>query len=245
MRVAAVTGAGRGIGFAIARMLVRQGTAVVVNDVDGRAAHDAARRLTNTVVVVGDVATEAGARAVVEAAVSEFGGLDVLVANAGFGMMGIEVGDVTAEDWSRVIEGNLTSQFYCVRFAVPVMRRRGGGRIVGISSRAWLGQAGGTPYAAAKGGVVSLMRSLALELAPYGITANSVVPGSIATPALEAMGVGARDALLRAHPMGRFGDPDDVARAVCFLAHPAARRITGQTLYVTGGRNLLLSPGRP
>jgi 3-oxoacyl-[acyl-carrier protein] reductase len=177
----------------------------------------------------------------VEATVAQlqacFGRIDVLVNNAGIG------GDrlVTKMDldfWKRVIDINLTSQFICSKAVIPGMVERNFGRIINIGSRAWLGNRGQASYSASKGGVVSFTRSLALEFARNGITAHAIAPGIVETPLFATLKNEVVEGLKKSVPMQRIGQPDDIAQAVRFFAEPASSYITGQLLYVCGGRSL-------
>lgn len=238
---AVVTGGAKGIGLGIARELARHGCRIAIWDMDQDALCAATEELAGFGVEVQAFQVNVASQDQVEAAVARlhasFGRIDVLVNNAGIG------GDrlVTKMDldfWKQVIEINLTSQFICSKAVIPGMVERGFGRIINIGSRAWLGNRGQASYAASKGGVVSFTRSLALEFARNGITANAIAPGIVETPLFATLKDEVVDGLRKSVPMQRIGQPDDIARAVRFFAEPASDYITGQLLYVCGGRSL-------
>jgi 3-oxoacyl-[acyl-carrier protein] reductase len=240
-RVAVVTGAGRGIGAGIAAALAESGALVVVNDVDAERAQATAELLARSgavaVAEAADVSHADGAGRVVERALAEFGRLDILVNNAAI-TRDAPLEAMTEADWDAVLGVNLRAAFLCCQRAVPPMAARRHGRIVNIGSRAWLGGTGQFNYAASKGGLIALTRTLALEMAARQITVNAIAPSTIDAPLLHAAPAEVRERMVASVPVGRIGQPADVAWAVLFFAADEAGFVTGQTLYVCGGRSL-------
>ncbi len=230
-KLALVTGASKGIGRAIAHELAGAGAIVVVGYRTGR---DEAESLAAEIggrAVMADVSDAASAAALVEAA----GDVDVLVNNAGLTRDGL-LARMSDDDWHTVIETNLSSVFYtCRAVARPMMKRRSGA-IVNVSSIVGVhGNAGQTNYAASKAGIIGFTKSLARELGSRGVRANVVAPGYVRTQLTEVLPEEATAAMLTATPLGRLGDPGDVAGAVRFLCSDEASFVTGTVLLVDGG----------
>ena len=247
-KVTVVTGAASGFGRTTAARFAEEGARVVIADVDDAGAHATADLVVGSggeaEVVIADISTWVGASTMVERAVARFGGIDVLVNNAGIAQSDASGSwDCTEEVWDRLIQVDLKSVFLCSKLAIPAMRERGRGAIVNISSIAASVSIGGAAYAAAKGGIVSYTRHVAPELAPLGIRINCVAPGFMRTP----MATGERHGLTPEEqevrmagmgtrvPMGHPGSTMDIAEAVLFLASDEAGYITGQELVVDGG----------
>lgn len=238
-KTAIVTGASRGIGLECARLLAAEGANVALfatNSERGKAAESEIRaaggRASFSVV---DVADGAATTQAIEAIAKEFGRIDLLVNNAGMTRDGLIV-RMSDEDFSRVVDVNLGGAFHCTRSVAKVMMRQKSGRIVNIASVVGLiGNPGQANYAASKGAIIALTKSVARELASRGILVNAIAPGFIDTDMTGAMTPEQRDAAKAGIPLGRFGTPRDVANAVLFLAGPQADYITGQVLVVDGG----------
>ena len=240
-KVAIITGAAQGIGKGVAERLSAEGAAVVVADIDVERGRQTAEALTNTggraLFIHTDVTDEAAVGHLIEETADQFGRIDILVNNAGASPRR-PLAELSLVDWRGLIDLNLTSMFLCARSTLPYLRKSAGASIVNIASlHAFLTVPGLSAYAAAKGGVVALTRSMAIEFAP-DVRVNAIAPGVIETEAwfnavedVEA----ARQHRLKFHPVGRLGRPEDIAAAVAFLASEDAAFITGVTLPVDGG----------
>jgi 3-oxoacyl-[acyl-carrier protein] reductase len=248
-KVAIVTGAGSGFGEAIAARFAREGARVVVSDVND----DNGRRVSAAIEKEGgaaryvhaDVSKAAEVKALIDSAVSGFGGLDILVNNAGFSHRTVGLWDLPEEEYDRVLATNVKGVFLGCKFAIPIMRQRGGGVIVNTASiGAVAPRPGVTVYNATKGAVVTLTRGLAGEVAQFKIRVNAVNPVAAETGFIKtALGVDRipdelRKQFIAGIPLGRLTRPSDVATAVLFLASPEAEFLTGVCLAVDGGRSI-------
>ena len=246
-KVAVVTGAGSGIGRVAAEALAAAGAAVVVNDVvdDGLDATLAAVRAAggDGVASVGDVRDGAAVQRMIDLAVSRFGGLDLMFANAAVGRY-LELETMTEDDIDWILDIDLKGALLCAQRAIPALRARGGGSIVFTSSvQAYTTMPGCVVYGAAKAGLVAAARALAVEVGRHGIRVNAIAPGTIDTPMLErdlsGMNPAEADSFLEkvraANALGRIGDPAEIASVLVFLASDAASYVTGTTIVVDGG----------
>jgi 3-oxoacyl-[acyl-carrier protein] reductase len=239
-RVVLVTGGSRGIGRASALKLAGLGAKVAVNynhnqDAAAEVVAAATASGTDAIMVQGDVSTREGAEAAVKATIERWNRLDILVNNAGITRDQL-IMRLSEEDWDAVLDTNLKGAYLCSKLASRQMLRARWGRIINISSVVGqMGNAGQSNYAAAKAGLLGLTKSLAREFASKNITANAIAPGWIETDIVAGLSDDARKYVLGQIPLGRYGEPDDVAGAVAFLASDAAAYITGQTVNVDGG----------
>lgn len=237
-RVAVVTGAARGIGRGIAEGLAACGSAVVLGDVDEAGVGELASSLcASGHQATGrrcDVSARGEAEQLLDAAVDTYGSLDILVNNAGINRDRM-LHKMEDADWDQVLAVDLTGVFHTTRRGSQIMRERGYGRIINISSASWLGSLGQANYAAAKAGIVGLTLTAARELARKGVTANVICPGFIDTDMTRGVPKDVWDQVISRIPMGRPGEPADVANLVAFLASDASGYITGQVIGVNGG----------
>lgn len=240
-KVALITGSASGMGKQTAQRMAERGAKVVINDiVPEKVGQTVGEFKENGFEVLGKVADICSRPAVEEmakAAVDKFGSIDILVNNAGMEKAGA-LRKLSEQDWDITLNVNLKGAFLCSQAVHGYMVEKGHGRIVNISSRAWLGGPGQAPYSSAKAGMVGLTRTLALELGRKGITANCIAPGLIHTPLWDGLPEKNKAFLLSKQPTGKLGEVDDVANAVLFFADDNASFITGQVFYVCGGRSL-------
>jgi 3-oxoacyl-[acyl-carrier protein] reductase len=239
-KVACVTGAGRGIGRAIALTLGQAGASVACVDVNGPAAEAVAEEIralgkAQAVGLACDVTNSEQVSQTVESAVEKLGGLHILVNNAGITRDGLLL-RMKDDQWDAVINVNLRGTFLFTRAAAKYLIRAGGARIINIASISGLmGNPGQANYSASKAGVIGLTRTVAKELASRQVTVNAVAPGFIATEMAQALGEATLEEIKKRTPLGRLGDPQDVADLVLFLASDAASFITGTVIRVDGG----------
>jgi len=240
-KVAVVTGGAQGIGFAIARAFVEQGARVVLGDLDPDTSARAVAELGGPEVATAvrcDVAVSADVEALLAAAVATYGSLDVMVNNAGI-TRDATMKNMTEEQFDAVIAVHLKGCWHGTRHAAAIMREQGSGSIINISSTSGkTGVFGQTNYSAAKAGIVGLSKAAAREVARYGVRVNAIQPGLIRTPMTEAMPQHAWDQKLSEIPLGRAGEPSEIASVAVFYASPLSSYITGEVTEVSGGRSM-------
>jgi NAD(P)-dependent dehydrogenase (short-subunit alcohol dehydrogenase family) len=250
-KTALVTGAAQGLGLGIAEQLARDGAAVIIADINVEkakaSAADLCQRGSNVTAEYLDVADSRAVNAVLERLSADQGSLDILVNNAGVGQTVAPVVQLTDQEWERVLKITLTGAFYCCRAAGRIMERQESGCIVNIASINGQNPAAlVAAYNVAKAGVISLTKTLALELAAYGVRVNAVAPGPVYTEfnrtvmaqrcrSLNITEEQMVERIRQAVPLGRWGEPSDIAQAVAFLCSPEASWITGEVLRVSGG----------
>ncbi len=234
-----VTGSGSGLGAAVAELFAAEGALVTIGDINVEAAESVAHSIIEAggraVATFADISSSEGASGLIHTAVERFGGLDVLVNNAGVASAG-GVTEVVEDDWDRVMDVNLKGAYLCSRAAIPHLRRAGGGAIVCVSSASGvIGQRGQVAYNVSKHGVIGLVRCMALDHAEDGIRVNAVCPGVMRTPMLDALSEEQLADLRAMHPMGRMAEPSEVARLVLHLACEESSFTTGAVFLCDGG----------
>ena len=239
-KIALVTGGTKGLGKAIALWFAREGARVAISYAsDDESASDTEKELKdlaeNSLVMKADISIAAEARKMIESVIDLWGHVDILVNNAGI-IRDKMLMFLNEEDWDRVLDVNLKGTYLCSRLVIKSMIAQRSGRIINMTSPSALtGRVSQTNYAASKGGVISFSKSLSKEVARLGITVNAVCPGVISTPMIDNLSRKTKEDLLHMIPAGKFGEPDDIAQAVLFLASEKAGYITGQVLTVDGG----------
>jgi NAD(P)-dependent dehydrogenase (short-subunit alcohol dehydrogenase family) len=250
-RVAVITGAGRGQGLAAARLFVREGAKVVINDIDQGSVDQAVASINEdggqAVGARGDVADGEAVRGVLAKAADAFGGLDILYNNAGVGFsakerMGIAMDDIlscTEADWRRILDINLTGVFLFCKYGIPMLIERGGGVVINTASIAGLrGGPSAHAYSASKAGVIQLTKAVAVTYGQRGVRANCICPGVIDTEMIQSHMLnaeGAREAIGRRTPVGRIGTADDIAQLALYLASDSSGFLSGQAIAIDGG----------
>lgn len=236
--VAIITGAGRGIGAAIARKLYQEGCQIVVLDIKEEIAKQSALAIdsegSKSMGIACDISNEASVQKAIEAVIAQFGRIDILVNNAGITDDHM-FHKMTYEQWLRVINVNLNGAFLMTHAVIPNMRENKHGKIVNISSTSAYGNVGQTNYAASKAGILGLTKSLAKELGRYKINVNAIEPGVIETDMLKTVPQEIKDSWLAVMPLARMGQAEDIANVACFLASDEASFVTGVEIPVCGG----------
>lgn len=237
-RVAIVTGAGQGIGKGVSLKLAENGARVVVCDINEKTAKEVADEIISmgheAVAVAGDVGSKQDCIRFVRTSLERWGTLDILVNNAGI-IRDAFIEEMTEDQWDAVLKVNLKGAFLCIQAAIKPMKLQHYGRIISISSSSCKGNLGQANYASAKAGINALTYVAAMELAKYGITANSICPGVIDTPMARSVPQKIFDRWIATIPAKRIGQPDDMAYMVMAFAAEEAGYLNGQTIYVDGG----------
>ncbi len=238
-KVAIVTGSAKGIGKAIAYRLANESYFIVLVDVDDQNGKILEGELgkENSRFIHCDVSREEEVAVLFQTVINDYDKVDVLVNNAGILRDNI-IWKMPSEDFDSVIQVNLKGPWLMCKEASKIMKKRNAGRIINIASRAWLGNRGQSNYSASKAGIVGLTRVLALELGKYNVCVNAIAPGLIDTPLTQALPEEIRQKLIQAQPTKAMGKPEDVANTVAFLASEETQFITGQTIYVDGGKSI-------
>ena len=240
-KTAIITGSGRGIGRAIALAMAAQGANIVVNDVNMESAGEVVAEIEamgrQAIAVKADVTSEEQIKEMIETCINRFGKLDILVNNAGI-IQTVPVTEIDGKDWDRVMEVNLKGVFLCCKAALAPMKAQHGGKIINIASVAGKrggGLLGNSCYSASKGGVIAFTKSLARESGPFGINVNAITPAFTDTEMTRSIAPDKKEFIIKMLPLGRVGQPADIAGAVCFLASSMSDYMTGEIMDVDGG----------
>ncbi len=239
-KVALVTGSSRGIGRAIAIELAKKGIDIVVNsnksiDKGIETANEIKKLGRRTLYIQCDISNPEQVEKMIEKIINEFGRIDILINNAGI-VMDKKLENMDINRWKDVISVNLTGTFNCTKSVIKYMQKQGGGKIINISSIVGeIGNFGQSNYAASKGGVISFTKTVAKEYARNNITVNAIAPGFIKTKMIENIPKGVMQKILDQIPLGRLGEPEEVAKLTCFLVSDNSGYITGQVININGG----------
>jgi 3-oxoacyl-[acyl-carrier protein] reductase/2-hydroxycyclohexanecarboxyl-CoA dehydrogenase len=240
-KTAIVTGAGRGLGKGIALKLAAEGAKVIVADMSMETASATAEEINasggTAKAFAVNIAKQDEVKAMMDFTVESFGTLDVIVNNAGINRDAM-LHKMTVEQWDQVIAVNLTGTFYCVQYAAQIMREKGSGAIINISSASWLGNIGQANYAASKAGMIALAKSVGQEMGPKGIRANAIAPGFIDTAMTQALPEDIRKEWIGKIPLRRGGNVEDIANTAVYLASDMSSYVSGQVIQVDGGMNM-------
>lgn len=238
-KVALVTGAGRGIGRAIAVMLAKEGADIVVNDMDSDSAEQTAQMIhsigAKTLLSGANIVERSEVQMMFDSIKNQFNRLDILINNAGITRDNLLI-KMTEEEWDQVMAVNLKGVFNCTQLAAKMMTEQNAGKIVNVSSASGqMGNIGQVNYATSKAGIIGMTKTLAKELARFNINVNAIAPGFIDTPMTSQVPDKVKNRIKASIPLNRFGQPEDVAKAVKFLASEESDYITGQVIACNGG----------
>lgn len=237
-KVAIITGAAKGIGRAISERMIAENYITILVDVDVENGQQLAEFLgSNAHFYSCNISDEQAVISLFNTIVEKFGTVDALVNNAGIIKDNV-IWKMPTEDFDAVIDINLKGTWLMCKNAASIMKNQQNGRIVNIASRAWLGNPGQSNYSASKAGVVGLTRVLALELGKHGVLVNAIAPGLIDTPLTQKLPLDVQEKLIQSQPTKSMGKPEDIANTVAFLCNEKTQFITGQTIYVDGGKSI-------
>ena len=237
-QIAIITGAAKGLGKSIAKRMIDENFMTILVDVDAENGNALAKELgTSAKFIPCDISNKNQVDSLFNKVKEEFGRLDILINNAGIIRDNV-IWKMPVEDFDKVVDINLKGTWLMCKIAGTLMREQKSGRIINITSRAWLGNIGQSNYSASKAGVVGLTRVLALELGKYGVLVNAIAPGLIDTPLTQKLPQEVQEKLIQAQPTKSMGQPEDIANVVAFLCDDRTQFITGQTIYVDGGKSI-------